>query len=97
MRAIPITPALVRVAERTVWFKPPSAALADGFHFVAHVLTYGVHDDVEELRRHLSDADLREALAHAPAGVFDRRSWAYWNAKLGNTPVPAPPQRVIPG
>ncbi len=49
------------VARKTVWFKKPSDALALPFHFVAHVLTYGTHEDVLILRRHVSDEDLREA------------------------------------
>ena len=37
---------------------------------------------MREIRQYLSDDDLREALEHAPAGIFDPRSWAYWNLKL---------------
>jgi hypothetical protein len=41
------------------------------------------------LRRIVCDDDMREALAHAPPGIIDPRSWAYWHAILG--PYPAPP------
>jgi len=38
---------------------------------------------------------LREALDHAPPGVIDPRSWAYWNSKLGRYPAPPPPTRRL--
>jgi hypothetical protein len=47
------------------------------------------------VRQHLSDDDLREALDHAPPGIFDGRSWAYWNLKLGRYPTPPMPERRI--
>ena len=93
MKPLPLTPELENVARRTVWFKSPAAALADPVHFVAHVLTYGVYEDVAALRRYVADDELREALANAPAGVFDPRSWAYWNLQLGSYPTPPLPKR----
>ena len=95
MRSLPDHPALRTLARRVVWFKSPGEAIAMPLHFVAHVLTYGTHDDVDVLRRFLSDDDLREALACAPPGVFDDRSWAYWNLKLGREPVPPLPVRRL--
>lgn len=40
VRHLPETPELLAVAERVVWFKPPSEALADPVHFLAHVCEY---------------------------------------------------------
>ena len=37
-------------------------------------------------RAFLNDDDAREALDHAPPGVIDAHSWAYWNLKLGRVP-----------
>jgi hypothetical protein len=96
MTPLPHSPDLEQVARNTVWFKEPAEALSDPIHFVAHVLTYGTHEDVKVLRRHVSDADLRHAIEHAPPGVFDPRSWAYWNLKIGRWPAPPLPVRVIP-
>ena len=96
MRHLPATPELEAVARNTVWFKPPHQALAAPYHFVAHVLTYGTHEDVSVLRRYLSDDDLREALCRAPPGIFDARSWSYWHLKLGRFPAPALPKRTLP-
>lgn len=93
--ALPHTPDLEAIASRTVWFKPPHAALDDPVHLIAHVLTYGTHDDVKTLRRYLPDTALREAIEHAPPGIFDPRSWAYWNLKIGRYPPPPLPKRAL--
>jgi hypothetical protein len=96
MKTLPITDELKGVAERTVWYKPPGAAIADNLNFVAHVLTYGTPEDVAILRVYLSLDDIREALDSAPAGVFDPRSWSYWNAMVGRFDAPPMPERKIP-
>jgi hypothetical protein len=88
--SLPATPELLRLAERVVWFKPPMAVLRDPPHMVAHAFTFGTPDDVRTLRRHLTDSQLRAALARAPPGVFDARSWAYWNLMLDRPATPLP-------
>jgi hypothetical protein len=95
MKPLALTDELFRVARRCVWYKEPSEAIRQSVHFVAHVLTYGNDDDVRLLRRQLSDDDLREALASAPAGIFDARSWNYWHLVLGNDTVPPLPRRHL--
>ena len=60
-----------------------------------HVLTFGTHEDVKALRRHVSDEDLKEAIDKAPPGVFDARSWAYWNLIIGRAEAPPMPRRVF--
>ena len=59
MKPLPHTPELEAVARNTVWFMPPAEAIADSFHFIAHVLTYGVYEDVSILRKYISDEDLK--------------------------------------
>jgi hypothetical protein len=76
MKPLPSNSELRGVAERTVWYKPPAEAVADALNFVAHVLTYGTQEDVKTLRQYLDLDDIREALDHAPPGVFDERSWS---------------------
>jgi hypothetical protein len=95
MRPLPDNPDLQGLARRVVWFKSPDDAIAMPTHFIAHVLTYGTHEDVSVLRRYVSDDELREALASAPPGVFDDRSWAYWHLMLGRYPAPPPPVRML--
>jgi len=93
MRALPQTSELEAVARHAVWFESPAAALADPCRFVAHVLTSGTYQDVVALRQYVSDQDLEDAIDHAPPGIFDPRSWAYWNLKLGRYPAPPLPTR----
>jgi hypothetical protein len=81
------------VARRVIWFEPPAEALSDSIRFMAYAMTYGTHEDMQVLRRHVSDAGFREALDRAPAGIIDARSWAYWNSKLGRWPAPPMPRR----
>ena len=39
--------------------------------------------------------DMRDALDHAPPGIMDPRSWAYWNSKMGRYPPPPLPVRSL--
>ena len=95
MRPLPDTPEMRDLARRVVWFKLLEDAIAMPAHFIAHALTYGTHEDVTVLRRFVSDDELREALAGAPPGVFDDRSWAYWHLMLDRHPAPPLPVRML--
>ncbi len=95
MKPLPPTPELLAVAERVVWFQPPQEALADPVHFLAHVMTYGTLEDLHALEGLVDLSDFREALEHAPPGIFDPRSWAYWNLKCGRVPAPPLPVRRL--
>lgn len=95
MKPLPQTPELEAVARRTVWFESPAEALAEPYRFMAYALTYGTHEDVTTVRKYVSDHDLMEALDHAPPGIFDPRSWAYWNLKIGRYPAPPLPVRKL--
>jgi hypothetical protein len=96
MNPLPLTPKIDEIARRVVWFERPAQSLADVARFVAYAMTYGNDADMREIHQHLSDDELREALDQAPAGVFDPRSWAYWNLKLGRYPTPPMPERKLP-
>lgn len=93
MKPIPATPQLLSVARRVVWFKEPDEALADPIHFLAHVMTYGTIEDLRIVREVVSENAFCEALKQAGPGIFDKRSWAYWNLKCGNSPPPPLPDR----
>ncbi len=93
MKTIPPTPDTEALARRLIWFEEPREALSDTFRFVAYALACATHEDMKVLRAYLTDDDIRDALDHAPAGIIDPRSWAYWNAKMGRYPAPPMPTR----
>ena len=95
MKSIPLTPATEALARRLVWFEEPAEALSDTARFAAYAFARATHEDMKVLRGFLSDDDLREALNHAPPGIIDPRSWAYWNSKLGRYPAPPLPVRRL--
>jgi hypothetical protein len=95
MKPIPLTRETRAVARRVVWFEAPAEALADPIRFMAYAMAYATHEDMKVLRRHVSDDDFREALDHAPPGIIDPRSWAYWNLKMDRYPPPPLPRRRI--
>ncbi len=50
---------------------------------IAQVMNIGDYTDVQQLANQVGDEVLREVIAHAQAGQFDQRSWAYWHYRLG--------------
>jgi len=89
-------PDLRRVAKRVVWFKAPDDALKDVKLFLAHLMTYGTLSDISTVLQDFSEDDFEATIKDPPAGVFDRRSWTYWNVRYHREPVPPLPQRKIP-
>jgi len=87
---------LMRVAKRVVWFKSPDESLDDTKLFLAHVMTYGTLEDIVVAMRYHTDADFERVLSAPPSGVFDLRSWNYWNLRYHHEPVPPLPTRVLP-
>lgn len=96
MKPLPCNPDLLSVAPHVIWFEPPEQALSNPIRFLAYVMTYATPEEVAVVRRHVDLDDLREALEHAPPGIIDERSWAYWNAVIGSYPAPPMPRGVIP-
>jgi hypothetical protein len=94
MKSLDPTPALLRIARRVVWFEEPARTLADPVQFLAHVMVYGTVEDLRALRGVIGTDDYREVLEEAPPGVFDARSWAYWNLVCGRRPEPPLPVRT---
>ncbi|MHC1789828.1 hypothetical protein [Solidesulfovibrio sp.] len=68
MKPLPLTPELLAVARRVVWFKSPQEALADPVHFLAHVMTYGTIEDLKTLGGVVGLPEFRAALEQAPRG-----------------------------
>ena len=90
MKGLPIRPELLAVAQRVVWFKTPHEALAEPRHFLAHVMTYGTVEDLRVLEGIVGEREFIEVLEHAPPGIIDPRSWAYWNLKCNRPVGPLP-------
>lgn len=75
--------ALERLARKAVWGKPPTEAVADTTHFLAHALSIGDWEDWRILEREFSAAQIRECLERPPIGVFDEGTWNLWRKRLG--------------
>jgi len=88
MKPIPFTPETLTVARNIVWFESPEQALADPVRFMAYAMTSALPEDMRIIRRYVPDDEFREALDHAPPGIIDPRSWAYWNSKMGRDHAP---------
>ena len=93
MKLIPLTSEIEAIARRVVWFEAPAEAVRDPARFMAYAAASATHADMRTLLKYVSDDDFREALAHAPPGIIDPRSWAYWHSKLGQWPPPPQPRR----
>jgi hypothetical protein len=93
MKPILFTPETLTVARNIVWFESPEQALADPVRFMAYAMTYALPEDMRIIRQFVPDDEFREALDHAPPGIIDPRSWAYWNSKMGRYPPPPLPVR----
>ena len=97
MNPLPCNPDLAAVAARVVWFDPPAQALAEPVRFLAYLMTYGTPEEIAVVRHYVSEDEWREALDRAPPGIFDARSWAYWNLMADRDPPRPMPKRIIPG
>ena len=84
---------LIPIARRLFWWLEPEAALADRRRFLAQVMTLGTWNDVLLVRRVLGEDVMRAVVDDPPPGVFDIRSWHYWNARFGRMPTPPLPRR----
>lgn len=87
---------LASVAKRVVWFKSPEDTLQDKNFFLAHVMTYGTLRDITAVLDSFRESDFEAVLDNPPPGVFDLRSWTFWNVRYHREPVPPLPTRRIP-
>jgi len=74
-------------ASKYIWWKTPEEAVAIPGRVIAQVMNIGDYADVQALVAQVGDAVLRDVLAHAEAGQFNERSWAYWHYRLGLSSV----------
>jgi hypothetical protein len=94
--SIKLTEEMKKAVERCVWFEPPEQAVKDIPRLAAYILTYGTPEDTFALREQINDAELKKCLDKAPPGIYDKRSWAYWNLVVGRYDTPPMPERKFP-
>ncbi len=70
---------LERIAKRVVWFKKPEETLKDKRCFLTYLMTYGTDKDTDIARKYFTIKDFIEVLKDPEIGVFDKKSWKYWN------------------
>ena len=90
---------LKALARKYVWWKTADEAILMPERVIAQVMNIGDYDDVQTMATCIGDEALRKTLAHAEAGQFNERSWAYWHYRLGlagEGQVPEIPKRRFP-
>lgn len=87
--------ALKHLASKYVWWKTPDEAVGMPDHVMAQVMDMGDYADVQRLAQLVGDAVLRDVIAHAQAGQFSPRSWAYWHYRLGLAGVDGVPPMPV--
>ncbi|GMU51980.1 MAG: hypothetical protein AMXMBFR33_11260 [Candidatus Xenobia bacterium] len=90
------SPEMLAIARRVVWFATPEEALEQPALFLAHVMTYGLVEDVLIVQQAVGMDAFRSVLDAPPPGVFDPRSWSYWNLMCDRWPAPPLPERQFP-
>jgi hypothetical protein len=90
-----LTPELRDALATCVWFEPPEKAVAIPARAAAYILTYGLNEQWRPLLAQLGPEGLLAVLEAAPPGIYDARSWAYWNLRAGRYPTPPMPQRTF--
>ena len=69
---------LKKIATELFWWQTPEVSLANPRRFLAQVMTLGTWQEVQLVKNVFGWDAFKEALLNAQAGVFDKRSWAYW-------------------
>lgn len=84
---------MLRIARKLVWFCSPEEALERPQVFLTQVMTHGTLEDVTFVRKLVGLEPFRTTLENASPGMFDPRSWSYWNLICGRWPAPPLPKR----
>lgn len=95
MKPLALTGSLRKAIQRCVWFESPEVAVSDPAKVAAYIFTYGSVEDVSALREQYDEEDIKAVLDAAPPGIYDPRSWAYWNLIVGRYTQPAMPTRRL--
>ncbi len=86
---------LKQLANKYVWWKTPDEAVCMPERVIAQVMNIGDYEDVRALSSQVGDDVLRKVLLQAQGGQFSRRSWAYWNYRLGLASVDGVPAMPV--
>jgi len=91
-----MSPELLRIASRVVWWDTPERVLAREEDFLCRVMALGDLADVNYIEATYGPDRLRRALRMAAPGVLDPRSWHYWHHRLGLGAAGPLPSRRLP-
>ena len=83
------------MAQNFIWWKNPEEGAQNLIDLICRVMTLGTWEDVQELQEAVGEQKFRQALSHAPPGIFDERSWNYWHYRFGILPIPPLPKRSL--
>ena len=78
------------LALRYVWWQSAEETLASPDTLLRQVLKIGTADDYVAACAFWGEQAFRQALASAPAGSLDERSWAFWHRHYGLPERPFP-------
>ncbi len=78
------------VAKRINWYMPSAEVLANPRLFLCQVMARGAAADIVTVQRHYDKDAFIDAYRHAPPGLFDNPSWAYWGLVLLGSPEALP-------
>lgn len=78
------------LALRYVWWQSAEETLASPETLLRQILKIGTAEDYVAACTYWSEEAFRQALASAPAGAVDERSWEFWHRHYGL------PERVYP-
>jgi hypothetical protein len=82
------------LALRYVWWQSAEETLASPETLLRQILKIGTADDYVAACAHWSEEAFKRALASAPAGALDERSWVFWHRYYG-LPERAYPKRTF--
>ena len=82
------------LALRYVWWQSAEEALASPETLLRQILKIGTAEDYVAACAYWGEEAFKRALASAPAGALDERSWVFWHRHYG-LPERAYPKRTF--
>jgi hypothetical protein len=81
---------MAALALRYVWWQPADETLASPDTLLRQILKIGTAEDYVAGCAYWGEDGFKRALASAPAGSLDERSWAFWHRhyRLAERPFP---------